>query len=126
VVVKGDHVCVDRVLYVHHGLWLGGDRVVHYSGEPGDVKNAEIAIVTVADFLKGGRLRALVYPSPFEADEIVARAMSRLGERRYSLLVNNCEHFVSWCRLGVPRSLQVEEGVEAFTGFLKKIIRPKE
>lgn len=38
----------------------------------------------------------------------VARARSRLGESRYSLVFNNCEHFVNWCIEGESRSQQVE------------------
>jgi hypothetical protein len=40
--------------------------------------------------------------------DIVQRACSRLGECRYDLLSNNCEHFCSWCELGESRSPQVE------------------
>ena len=36
------------------------------------------------------------------------RARSRLGERRYHLSRNNCEHFCNWCQLGEYRSEQVE------------------
>jgi hypothetical protein len=38
----------------------------------------------------------------------VRRARSRLGERHYHLLRNNCEHFCNWCQLGESRSEQVE------------------
>jgi hypothetical protein len=38
----------------------------------------------------------------------VLRARSRLGERRYDLLNNNCEHFCNWCLLGESRSQQIE------------------
>jgi hypothetical protein len=40
---------------------------------------------------------------------IIDRARSRLGERRYRLLRNNCEHFSEWCIVGEPRSAQVEK-----------------
>ena len=35
--------------------------------------------------------------------------MSRLGEQRYNLLFNNCEHFAHWCKTGRHRSSQVED-----------------
>ena len=44
----------------------------------------------------------------FDAAEIVRRARSRLGEKRYRLLTNNCEHFVEWCLHDLPRSFQAE------------------
>jgi len=39
---------------------------------------------------------------------VVARARSRLGENRYRLTTNNCEHFCEWCLSGESRSEQVE------------------
>jgi hypothetical protein len=47
-------------------------------------------------------------PSQFSKEEVATRALSRLGERNYGLLFNNCEHFVEWCETGVPRSTQSE------------------
>jgi hypothetical protein len=40
------------------------------------------------------------------------RARSRLGENRYGLLRNNCEHFCEWCVQGIPRSYQVERALQ--------------
>jgi hypothetical protein len=34
--------------------------------------------------------------------------MARLGEQRYNLVFNNCEHFAIWCKTGRHRSTQVE------------------
>jgi Lecithin retinol acyltransferase len=45
--------------------------------------------------------------------EAVARARSRLGENRYRLTRNNCEHFCEWCIYGEPRSEQVERFLAA-------------
>jgi hypothetical protein len=47
------------------------------------------------------------YPQSFIADVVVDRAMSRLGERQYNLLFNNCEHFASWCKIGISQSKQI-------------------
>ena len=43
-----------------------------------------------------------------DEDEVSLGFRSRLGEDRYQLWSNNCEHFTSWCLHGVSRSLQVE------------------
>jgi len=120
----GTHVYVNRTLYTHHGIWLGDDKVAHYTGEPGNLKNAEIAVTSLDAFLKGGQLKILDYPSPFSPAEIEARALLRIGEKRYGLLTNNCEHFAVWARLGTPRSLQVERGVDATTKFVATLLRP--
>jgi hypothetical protein len=34
--------------------------------------------------------------------------MGRLGEQRYNLIFNNCEHFAIWCKTGRHRSAQVD------------------
>ena len=34
--------------------------------------------------------------------------MSRIGEQKYNLLFNNCEHFANWCKTGRHRSVQME------------------
>ena len=44
----------------------------------------------------------------FEATIVIERARSRLGEKRYRLFSNNCEHFVEWCLHDVSRSFQAE------------------
>jgi hypothetical protein len=40
--------------------------------------------------------------------EVITRARSRLGEKDYRLLTNNCEHFVEWCLHDESRSFQAE------------------
>jgi hypothetical protein len=44
----------------------------------------------------------------FSSEETLEQALSRLGERSYSLFVNNCEHFVLWCKTGRAESEQAE------------------
>ena len=44
--------------------------------------------------------------------ETVARARSKLGERSYNLIFNNCEHFAIWCKTGVHESHQVSQLLE--------------
>jgi hypothetical protein len=62
----------------------------------------------------------------FSPQEAVARARSRLGEDRYRLTTNNCEHFCEWCLSGQSRSEQVDSligwihaTVDAATRLLK-------
>ena len=51
-----------------------------------------------------------VRPSDATAEqraETARRAESRIGERAYNLLWNNCEHFANWCATGIAWSQQV-------------------
>lgn len=47
--------------------------------------------------------------------ETVARARSKIGERGYNLLLDNCEHFAVWCKTGLYRSEQVEKFIDTLT-----------
>jgi hypothetical protein len=47
-------------------------------------------------------------PVRFTAEEVIERARSRLGENRYHVLKNNCEHLCEWCLRGRQKSYQVE------------------
>ncbi len=43
----------------------------------------------------------------YSPEETVKRARSRVGERKFLLPANNCEHFAIWCKTGVKQSYQV-------------------
>ncbi len=45
----------------------------------------------------------------YSTEETVERAKSRLGETKYNLAFNNCEHFALWCKTGLKESSQVED-----------------
>jgi len=91
-----NHICVERnhpFAYTHHGLYLGLGLVIHY-----DFK--KICIVTVEEFAKGKRIYLVNSAIAYSPEVVMARAVNRLGEEDYHLIVNNCEHFVRWCRNG--------------------------
>lgn len=97
-----DHLCVKRyqpLSYMHHGLYLGLGLVIHY-----DFK--QICIVTLEDFAKGERIYLMDSEVTYPKAVVMARAASRLGEEKYHLMVNNCEHFVRWCRNGKDINLR--------------------
>ena len=49
--------------------------------------------------------------------EAVIRALSRLNENSYNLILNNCEHFKNWVQNGVHKSKQVEDAGIAALGM---------
>jgi Lecithin retinol acyltransferase len=104
----GTELIVDRLGYRHHGIYVGEGLVIHYAGWVSYWRGL-IETVTVGDF--AGRCPVRVGRVPRESlrgNDIVRRARSRLGERRYDVLRNNCEHFCNWCQVGVSRSAQVD------------------
>ncbi len=104
----GCHLVTHRRGYDHHGIYLGNGRVIHYAGRM-RYPEGLVEEVTVAEFCRGRALAVAGMAAPsFDAEEIVRRARSRLGEQGYRVLSNNCEHFCSWCIDGQSRSPQVD------------------
>jgi len=105
----GAHLITPRKGYTHHGIYAGGGMVVHYAGLSRSLGRGPVTQVHLDEFAHGRPIHVECRSEPaLDADEIVARARSRLGENRYRLVTNNCEHFTEWSRFGVSRSRQVD------------------
>lgn len=107
---KGDHIYVVRKGYAHEGIDCGDATVIHYSGRPWARNHtACVERIPLKDFARGKDVHVVSYEGEFRfpADEVVRRAESRLGERSYNVLTNNCEHFARWAVSGEARSTQI-------------------
>lgn len=58
----------------------------------------------------------------YSPEETVARAKSRLGEEKYSLPVNNCEHFAIWCKTGIHESHQVNMWISRLSSIAHRYL----
>jgi hypothetical protein len=112
----GDVIISDRILYKHYGIYAGNGRVIHYTAETGDFGPDVMVRETSLEQFAGKRGFKLTLlernharKKQLSSEETVRRARSRLGEKRYNLLSNNCEHFALWCRYGTNKSVQVEK-----------------
>jgi cell wall-associated NlpC family hydrolase len=105
----GSHIVTPRRGYLHHGIYVGNGKVIHYAGFCHGIHRGPVEEVALAHFACGRPvwIRPDVRPN-FDPQETVRRARSRLGEDCYRLLTNNCEHFCEWCLYGTPRSRQLE------------------
>jgi len=105
-----DHLQVPRRhgLFTHHGIDLGDGTVAHY------LEGREILRSPRQEFSRDQPLSVVPYPegSCSPRGVTLRRAMGRIGEQRYNLLFNNCEHFAHWCKTGRHRSAQVEEWLQ--------------
>lgn len=105
----GDHIASSRCGYWHHGIYVGDGRVVHYAGLSTSLQRGPVEEVSLEEFAHGRGLVVVSQSfSTYQACEVVIRARSRLGESRYGILTNNCEHFCTWCVTGESRSEQVK------------------
>ncbi len=53
--------------------------------------------------LKGIDISAL----DLSPEAVIDRAEARIGEKAFSIIFHNCEHFSSWCKTGISNSDQV-------------------
>ena len=105
----GAHLIVPWLGFTHHGIYVGGGNVVHYGALMYDIIRKPVEEVSLEAFAEGRPVYVVEHTEVcFEADQAIRRARSRLGEKRYKLFTNNCEHFVEWCLHDLPRSFQAE------------------
>jgi hypothetical protein len=97
-------------VYQHHGIDTGDGGVIHYR-KPSEI----IELTSFETFSRGNPVYIREYPDGFcyIGDVVVNRAMSRLGENKYNLIFNNCEHFATWCKTGVNESKQINDFIPA-------------
>jgi hypothetical protein len=103
------HLVTPWLGFAHHGLYVGDGKVIHYGALMYDVIRKPVEEVTIGAFAEGRPVYVVTHAERcLDVDESIRRARSRLGEKHYRLLSNNCEHFVEWCLHGVARSFQVD------------------
>ena len=54
----------------------------------------------------------LMLHGSFDRDLVLWRAQSKIGEEKYNLVTNNCEHFAMWCITGRSSCDQINKGLE--------------
>ena len=118
---KGDHLTVSFGVYQHHAIDMGDGRVIQYGGGDLSMHDNKVEIVDYETLAAKGEVFVVEEAASFSPDEIIERALSRIGEKNYSLRDNNCEHFVNWCRTGQSESRQVDRTIERIASCAAKI-----
>ena len=113
------HLVTERAFYTHHGIYVGSGRVVHYSGHAHGWRRGPVEEVSLERFAHGRQIRIRDDRRSFDSGEVVARARSRLGEHRYRILTNNCEHFCAWTLRGECVSDQVDRFLDLLNWFTR-------
>lgn len=102
------HLVTPRLVYRHHGIYVGNGRVIHYAGLAHGLRRGPVEEVSLEQFAQGHAIRVRHDVRRFDCCEVVERARSRLGESCYRVLSNNCVHFCAWALRDESRSGQVE------------------
>lgn len=76
-----------------------------------DEKTLEIfdILLEIWDLLEKAQMKL------YSPQDTIDRARIRVGEKKYNLIWNNCEHFAIWCKTGLNRSHQVERLLKIIT-----------
>lgn len=113
----GDVIGINRGTYLHFGIYIGNDRVIHYQGDGDTGVNNYVVETGMYAFMNGQTQYFALdfehineevkdnfginrFDRIYSGWETVERAKSKLNEGDYNLLFNNCEHFASWCKTG--------------------------
>ena len=133
--IRGDHIYVRRngLIYSHHGIYAGEGAVINYKGADKEKRDPAVIITDIDNFLNGGKLRRRNYKERLPYSESLRIAREHLSKKSYSLRMNNCEHFATYCATGKKKSLQVRRVIGgiatitlAVTGtVIKKMITKK-
>ncbi len=102
------HLVSPRLLYTHHGIYVGNGRVIHYAGFSRGLRRGPVEETSLERFAHGHEVRIRRDARLFYHSEIITRARSRLGESSYRVLSNNCEHFCAWVMRNERSSPQVD------------------
>ena len=67
--------------YLHHGIYVGQGKVVHYGGLARGLRRRPVEEVSLTRFAAGRPLWTRCVPSShFDREEVIRRARSRVGE----------------------------------------------
>ncbi|AFY35017.1 lecithin retinol acyltransferase family protein [Calothrix sp. PCC 7507] len=111
---KGDHIyrrmSISMGMTYHHGIDCGDGTVIHYDGKT-------VRRVSKYEFAEGKEILTEEYGKCDSPEVVVTRAISKLGEQKYCLVGNNCEHFAYYCKTGQHKSEQVNQAQARTAGL---------
>ncbi len=114
----GDHIRVGRGMYYHHGVYIGDNEVIHYTGESGDsIDKPELVEVkkTSIEFFSQSGIVEIASLSFFEKlfsrsrKKRILLAVNSIGEKNYDFLNNNCETLANKCCYRCQLTSQVKD-----------------
>ena len=117
--LPGDHLVTPRKGFKHHGIYLGDGIVIHYARDRSRNQPRAVRQVSLGQFEDGHGFYVEHASDPhYSRQQVVQRARTRMGERQYNLVRNNCEHFCNWCTGGSAVSAQVRRAQSLLTSTL--------
>ena len=125
----GAHIRCKVGNFYHHGIYIGNDEVVQF-GLPFDIAKdaSDIKVLRspISEFCSPNSfIEVYCYSKKelkqkFSDEEIIANALSHIGDAGYSIIKNNCEHFANLCIFGKKSSDQIDEAYKDVEELFKK------
>uniref|UniRef100_A0A8B9R053 Lecithin retinol acyltransferase n=1 Tax=Anas platyrhynchos TaxID=8839 RepID=A0A8B9R053_ANAPL len=122
---RGDLLEVPRTLFVHFGIYLGENRMAHLMPDilPALTDDRRQIQRVVTNNILVNHMDRLFKDRLLGSEEAARRAEKLVGATAYSLLWNNCEHFVTYCRYGAPVSLRVIDFLKISVGTFSRTLK---
>lgn len=101
----------------HYGIYVNDSCIIQY-GTSKDIfkpkEEVKVLVSTIDEFLNGKFLEVREYSlkekiTKNSPKKIISLAKDRIGEAKYDILNNNCEHFVNECVFNKHESTEAEK-----------------
>ena len=115
----GDMIRVSIGSVKHYGVFISEQEIIQFGPPPVALTAVDdskicVCVTTAKEFSCGNIIERAILDKKesrlrLKPQETIRIARSRIGEKGYSLLHNNCEHFAYECVFGIKKSTQEEE-----------------
>ena len=124
----GDLIVFQRATHKHYAVNVGNGEIIHLTSA-GELSSFNVVVGIAGHICSTNPSIAVIKKEKYNAFykegdkvyveqhccknrlpilEIVKRANSKIDEKGYNLLLNNCEHFARWCCYGEWKSTQAD------------------
>lgn len=127
---RGDIIRVKLGSVYHYGIFVSDDEVIAFGLPPTaenlrrqdeiKVLSTDIETFSCGKLIETAKLSFTEKRRSNPPDKIVELSRARLGEGGYSLIHNNCEHFVNEVVFGQSFSRQEQEARDKWRKFLQE------
>ncbi len=108
---ESDISCNNKIQETSFATFLKGEReffILNFPSSYGEPqKSPGVLNITQNVATLPGHIINMFKYKLYSPEDTIRRAKSKLDEKNYSLIFNNCEHFVIWCKTGISESHQV-------------------
>ena len=131
--IEGDHIKFDKGIYSHHAVVVDVDvdensyKVIHFTGEK--ISGTPVEIKEEIRKFEAGEIIRIRYRYGRLARRITVQRAYYLLRRQetstrainFNILVNNCEHFATWCITGEATSTQVNKALAPIAPIINSV-----